>query len=142
MTGSSLAPSAEVATLLRAAVFTHATTERRRIFGPVLHIGLPGTAHASTPALLEGEADSALRRDVVASMLTAHRRSGATTPPVAWLTRTGELALHDADAAWLGPVAAAFAEADLPECFAVVTKQGWWHPRSGVRRVWKRPRVR
>ena len=142
MTGSPLAPSAEVAALLRTAVFTHATTERRRIFGPVLHVGVPGAAHASTPAQLEGDTDPALRCDVVAAMLTAHRRSGAATPPVTWLTRTGELALHDADAAWLGPVAAAHAEAGLPDCFAVVTKQGWWHPRSGVRRVWKRPRVR
>ena len=142
MTVPPLAPSPEVALLLRTAVFAHATTERRRIFGPVLHVGVPGTAHPSTPALLEDGTDPAVRCDVVAAMLTAHRRSGATTQPVAWLTRTGELTLHDADAAWLGPVAAASGEAGLADCFAVVTKQGWWHPRSGVRRVWKRPRHR
>lgn len=142
MTGSPLAPSAAVAALLRTAVFAHATSERRRIFGPVLHVGVPGMDHPVTPALLDGEGDPALRTDVVAAMLTAHRRSGTDTRPVAWLTRSGELTLHDADAAWIGPVGAAYEEAALDPCFAVVTKQGWWHPRSGVRRVWKRPRHR
>ena len=135
-------PSAAVAALLRTAVFTHAASERRRIFGAVLHVGSPAHDHLSVPATPRQDHDQAVRTDIVAAMLTAHRRSDPNAPPVAWLTRPGELTLHDADAAWLGPVAAAAREAGATVTFAVVTKRGWWDPLSGVRRVWKRPRTR
>ena len=142
MPESAAPPSSGVAALLRTAVFAHATSERRRIFGAILHVGLPGHDHVTVPATPRDDHDQAVRTDIVAAMLTVHRRSGLDAPPVAWLTRPGELTLHDADAAWLGPVAAAAREAGATVTFAVVTKRGWWDPRSGVRRVWKRPRTR
>ena len=142
MTTSAGAPDEVVAAQLRTAVFAHAGSERRRIFGPVLHVGVPGTDHLTTPAARAPGVDHSIRTDIVAAMLTAHHRKHPEQPGIAWLTRTGELSLHDADAAWWSPVAAACTEAGVPLVFAVVTKRGWWDPHSGVRRVWKRPRTR
>ena len=67
---------------------------------------------------------------------------GTTGQPLVWLTRPGELALHDVDAAWTTACAAAYAEAGTPFTMVVVTRQGWWDPRSDVRRVWRRLRER
>jgi hypothetical protein len=126
---------------LRRAVLDFRTSERRRVFGPLLRVGVPG-GHALVVAAETGDAtDQALRADVVGAML---RRTATDTPPapLVWLTRAGSFTLHDADAAWLAAAAAAYAEAGAPLTMVVVTRQGWWDPRSGLSRVWKRLRQR
>ena len=132
-----LPASGDVATLRlpRAAVRAHAATERRRRYAPLVHVGLPGVREL-TVAAHPAATDHGLRCDVVAAMLAAtagtHR---------AWLTRPGELTLHDVDAAWLSAVLAAYAEAGRDLTWVVVTRRGWWDPRSEVRRTWQRVRV-
>jgi len=129
---------AGAARVLRAAVLDLRTRERRRIFAPVLHVGLPGARGSFAPH--PGDVlDDALRADVVASLL---RHTDPTRAALAWLTRSGPLSWHDADAAWLGPVCRSFEEAGRPTTFVVVTRQGWWDPRGGACRVWQRLRPR
>ena len=126
--------------VLRQAVLELRSGERRRVFGPVLHVGRPGGPRASCDAGDGEDLDHAVRADAVAAMLHLTDRPGAT--PLAWLTRTGELALTDTDAAWLAAAGQAFAEAGRSLTLVVVTRQGWWDPRSDARRVWKRLRSR
>ena len=59
-----------------------------------------------------------------------------------WLTRTGDFVLEDPDAAWLSAARSAYAEAGLCITMVVVTRRGWWDPRSGASRKWKRLRAR
>ena len=129
---------AGAARVLRAAVLDLRGRERRRIFGPVLHVGLP-VAHGSFAPQPREDLDDALRADVVAALL---RRTDPDRAALAWLTRSGPLAWHDADAAWLGPACRAFEEVGRPATFVVVTPQGWRDPRSGLQRVWQRLRPR
>jgi hypothetical protein len=128
--------------VLRHAVLEHVTRERRRAFAPLLHVGTPGgpvdlfapDPHDDPPL------DHALRADVLAALLRRHRSAG--TVPLVWLTRPGELCLQDVDAAWLAAARTATAEADLPLTMVVVTRRGWWDPRSGTTRTWRRLRAR
>jgi hypothetical protein len=125
-----------VARLLRRAVLDLAVSEHRLHVAPVLHVGLPGgpvVSVADDPAW-----DHGLRTDLVATALAAV--PGPTA--LVWLTRSGPSSLHDADAAWLGPVLAAHAEHRRDATFVVVTRHGWTDPRSGVGRRWKRIRQR
>ena len=132
---------------LRRAVLEHATSERRRVFAPLLHVGTPGgpqdvfaPAHLDPDPLDPDPLDHALRADVAAALLRRHR---STSPaPLVWLTRPGELCLQDVDAAWLAAARTAAAEADLPLTMVVVTRRGWWDPRSGATRTWRRLRAR
>lgn len=126
---------------LRAAVLQHREAERRRLFPPVLHAGIPGGpsfSHVEAGTRL----DSGLRTDVAAALL--HRAAGVAPgtgcPGFVWLTRPGALALHDADVVWAAGVSAAAAETGLPASLVVVTRAGWWDPASGVRREWRRLR--
>ena len=57
-----------------------------------------------------------------------------------WLTRPGELEPQDVDLAWLAAAQSAYAEAGRDLTWVVVTRHGWWDPRSDVRRVWQRIR--
>lgn len=132
-------PSATEATLRRA-VLQHCSGERRRVFEPVLHVGVPGRVQTSYAAPPRESLDPGVRTDVVAALLRRVDEPGAV--PLVWVTRTGEHSLHDVDAAWLAAAAQAFAEAGRPLTFVVVTRQGWWDPRSGARRVWQRLRAR
>jgi hypothetical protein len=128
------------AATLRAAVLGLRTAERRRVFGPVLHVGRPGGPVAAYAVDVRDRLDPAVRTDLVGALL---RRLPAEGPaPLAWLTRAGELALHDEDAAWLAAARQAFAESGRPLTLVVVTRRGWWDPRSGLRREWKRLRAR
>ena len=130
-----------LARVLRSAVLLLTAGDPRRVFDPVLHVGLPGGVRvdvAHDPAQ-----DRGLRTDLVATSLgVVRRRAGADVPVLVWLTRPGVLSLHDDDVAWLGPVHDAAAEAGLAVPFVVVTRHGWWDPRSDVRREWKRIRQR
>ncbi|HEX6150434.1 hypothetical protein [Nocardioides sp.] len=123
------------ALLLREAVRRHAGGEHRRRFAPVLHVGRPGGRELSAAAALSGT-DHALRSDVCAALLARTTREAH----LVWLTRPGELEPQDVDLAWLAAAASAYAEAGRDLTWVVVTRHGWWDPRSGLRRQWQRIR--
>jgi hypothetical protein len=128
---------------LRQAVLEHVTSERRRVFPPLLHVGVPAGPQAVFAADPEADRDlldQATRTDVVAALL--RRVAGRGDPPLVWLTRPGDLVLQDVDADWLRAARAAAAEAALPLTLVVVTRRGWWDPRSGATRTWRRLRAR
>ena len=123
--------------VLRAAVLELIETESRRRFPAVLHAGVPGRSVRHVDA---GVIDAGLRADLALALM---RRAGtATTAPYVWLTRPGELSVHDDDLQWLGPVAWAAAGLGLRAGLVVVTRRGWFDPVSGVRREWRRLRRR
>lgn len=122
--------------LLRRAVLDLASSEYRHHFPAVLHAGVPGGTVISVTD--DPSWDHGLRTDIVATL----RTELADPAPLAWLTRSGPGSLQDADAAWLAPVVAAFAERDEDATFVVVTRHGWTDPRSGVGRTWRRIRQR
>ena len=132
-----------LADALRRAALTQATAEHRRRFPAVVHVGDPGGEEQAF-ALAAGDPDDhAIRTDVLAAMLRrARRRPGRHDhpAPLVWVTRPGPLELQDGDAAWLAAARAAAGEAGLPLVYVVVTREGWWDPRSGLRRVWRRLR--
>jgi hypothetical protein len=123
------------ALLLREAVRRHAVSEHRRRFAPVLHVGLPGVREVCAVAALT-RTDHALRTDVTGALLA---RAGDGSHLV-WLTRAGDLEPQDVDLAWLSAAHSAYAEAGRDLAWVVVTRHGWWDPRSGLRRRWKRIR--
>jgi hypothetical protein len=134
-------PSETARAWRRAVLELRSHDRRRRIFAPVVHVGRPGERTAAFGIRSDEPTDLALRTDVVAALM---RRAGASSahPPLVWLTRPGEHALHDVDADWMPAAAAAYAEAGLPLAMVVVTREGWWDPLTGHRRVWKRLRAR
>ena len=89
-----------------------------------------------------GRAASTLRRPARRAdrPRAAHRRRGGdgsaargrTRPAWVWLTRSGELDLHDLDAEWLAAACTAYAEAGVDLTMVVVNRRGWRDPRSGV----------
>jgi hypothetical protein len=122
--------------LLRRAVLDLALSEHRAHFPAVLHTGVPGGPVISVTD--DRAWDHGLRTDIVATVLAE-----VTEPaPLTWLTRAGSGSLQDVDAAWLGPVLAAYAEHRREPTFVVVTRHGWTDPRSGLTRQWKRIRQR
>jgi hypothetical protein len=131
--------SAPLHHLLRRAVQDHATSERRRVFRPRLHVGVPGGVEAVFAVRDDEPTDHALRCDVVAAMVRRARRPGPV--PMVWLTRAGELETQDVDAAWLASARAAYAELGLPLLMVVVNRRGWRDPRSGASRTWRRLRA-
>jgi hypothetical protein len=124
--------------LLRRAVLEHAARERRRVYPPVLHVGVPGDGVASLAVLAAEPTDPGLRTDVVAA-LRVH--AGVRPDQLVWLTRSGGLELQDVDAHWLAATRAAYDEAAVPVAFVVVNRRGWRDPRSGLGRTWARVRV-
>jgi len=123
------------ALLLREAVRRHAAGERRRRFAPLVHVGRPGVREQCVAAPVHGT-DHALRTDLMAALLAC----SPDPAPLVWLTRPGELQTHDVDAAWLAAARAAWAEAGRDLSWVVVTRHGWWDPRSDLRREWQRIR--
>ena len=74
-----------------------------------------------------------------------HASQTTVTGPTASVTPTTTMIhtfLHDVDAAWLAAAGQAFGESGRHLTLVVVTRQGWWDPRSGTSRVWKRLRAR
>lgn len=131
-----------LAALLRRAVLDHATSEPRRHFPARLHVGTPGGAQRVL-AVADEETDHSLRTDVVAAMLGRAAVGGIDgIGPLVWITRPGELELQDVDATWLAAALAATGEAGRPLVLVAVTRHGWWDPRSGLSRRWKRLRQR
>lgn len=130
--------------VLRRAVADHVRTEPRRSTLPLLHVGWPGGREDVVTADPAAPLDHALRTDVIAALLR-RGRAGAPVPggvPLVWLTRPGPLFAGDVDLTWLSSALAATAEAGIDLTMVVVTRQGWHDPRTGVRREWKRMRVR
>ncbi|MGZ5398779.1 MAG: hypothetical protein ACXWDM_02120 [Nocardioides sp.] len=123
------------ALLLREAIRRHAASERRRRFAPLVHVGRPGVREQCLAGSVRGT-DHALRTDLMAALLA--RSPGPE--PLVWLTRPGELQTHDVDPAWLAAARAAWAEAGRDLSWVVVTRHGWWDPRSDLRREWQRIR--
>ncbi len=125
---------------LRRAVFELAGSERRRRYPPVLHVGEPGGHQASLE--IDGAtagADLALRVDVLAALVRRARLRTAT--PVVWLSRPGSLrAEQDVDVDWLAATRTAGAELAVHLPFVVINRRAWRDPRTGVGRVWQRPR--
>ena len=123
--------------VLRAVVLDLIESEPRRRFPAALHAGVPGRSARHIDA---GPMDAGLRTDVALALL---RRAGPATPrPYVWLTRPGELSVHDEDLLWLGPVAWAATALGQHTSLVVVTRRGWFDPVSGVRREWRRLRRR
>src|SRR3954452_18582778 len=89
--------------LLRTAVLHHATTERRRRFPPVLHVGIP--AGATLTLVDERDWDHGLRPELVGAVLRS-----LDDPAGVWLTRGGPPATQEAEMSWLGPTIAAASE--------------------------------
>ena len=132
--------SPALAAVLRRAVVEHVRVERRRTFPALLHVGVPGGVEEVFAVVPDEPLDHGLRTDVVAALLQRSRRGRVV--PMIWLTRPGSLALEDVDAQWLRAARSAAAEAGVELTLVVVTRSGWFDPRSGARRVWKRIRER
>ncbi|MFC6285686.1 hypothetical protein ACFP3Q_00295 [Nocardioides sp. GCM10027113] len=129
-----------LASELRRAVLQWRTGSSSRHPAARLHLGRPGgtvLSWAEPPGA--GPVDRGLRCDVIARMLD-HGVAGAD--PLVWLGRAGELEWEDPDAAWLSAALVSFGEAGRPLTMVVVTREGWWDPRSGTRRTWRRLRDR
>jgi hypothetical protein len=126
--------------LLRRAVLDFRIAEKRKSFAPVVHVGVPGTLDLAYEPRRDQPLEHGLRADLVAAFLRATATD--VVAPLVWVTRSGDFVLEDADAAWLSAARSAYAEAGVPLTLAVVTRRGWWDPRSGRSRVWKRLRRR
>ena len=132
--------SPALAAVLRRAVVEHVRVERRRAFPALLHVGVPGGAEEVFAVVPDEPLDHGLRTDVVAALLQRARRGRVV--PMIWLTRPGPLALEDVDAQWLRAARSAAAEAGVALTLVVVTRSGWFDPRSGAHRAWRRLRER
>lgn len=126
--------------LLRQAVLDHATGERRRVFPPVLNVGVPGLVATAFEAGPHDMLDHALRCDVVEAMVRRCRRPGP--PPLVWLTRRGDLSVQqDIDLAWLAAARSAGGELGTRLPIVVVNRRCWRDPGTGVGRTWQRLRA-
>lgn len=126
--------------LLRRAVVDHVGSVTGRVFPPVVHVGTPGGRTRRFTVGGDEPTDHALRADIVAAMLGRLPPAGSGWPWV-WLTRAGELTLHDLDVEWLTAAACAYGEAGADLTMVVVTRRGWRDPRSGAGRAWVRLRA-
>jgi len=137
-------PPLPSAARLRLAVAAFRTGESRRVCPPCLHVGVlghrgEGVFEATFEEDRHGPLDPDLRREISAALLS--RALLFTETPDFWLTRSGHLTTHDGDLAWLAATAAAAGEADLTQTFVVVTRRGWYDPRTLRRREWARLRL-
>lgn len=126
--------------VLRSAVLEHATTEHRRTFRPVLHVGLPERPSRHFEVRPGEEVDDALRVEVVEAMVRGPLARSFV--PLVWLTRPDQPEPAECDTAWLRAVRAAGAELGVALGLVVVTRHGWHDPVTGVRRTWRRIRRR
>jgi hypothetical protein len=115
-----------------------ASAGTRRDLQTTCHVGHPGGdrtrfAHRDID-------DAALRADLVERAIDGL----LTTDGVcAWVTRSGELGLVDADAEWFAAAQAAFARHGLPlSAFFVLNRRGWVDLVTGEQREWSRIRNR
>lgn len=126
---------------LRRATWDHTTSERRRHFLPLVHLGVPGGKEVTVADRPDQPADQWLRADLIHAM----RRRADVADPMVWLTRPGDagtLAVEDVDLRWLAAARQAFGEDPAPLVFVVVVRNAWLDPRSGATRRWRRLRIR
>ena len=102
-----------------------------------IHAGVPTRTTFSYCVAAGPRLDQAWRRDIAGSLL---QRTNQLRDRWAWLTRSGPLAMHDADAAWSAAWYAACGEAAVDVPFVVVTRHGWFDPRTGHVQEWTRLR--
>ena len=129
---------AELRRQLRRAVVDLAAGRQRKRFAAMVQAGTPGTVVRRAPASLGRDFD--LRCEVATSLRESVRAS--CPEPLIWLTRPGAPQWHDVDAAWLPALLHAAGETGDDLTFVVVTRHGWYDPRTGVRQVWSRVRPR
>jgi hypothetical protein len=122
--------------LLRRAVVQHVRSLTGRTFPAVVQVGIPDGVVRRFTVRRGDQTDHSLRSDIVAAML-GRRPAGC---PWVWLTRPGELDLHDLDVQWLAAARTAYAEAGVDLTMVVVNRRGWRDPRSGAGRTWVRVR--
>lgn len=125
---------------LRLAVARFRASEPRRSFPPVVHVGRPGGAEVDFVDLPDHRLDHTLRTEVTAALLSCAQ--AGMRRPVVWLTRVGVLGAEDVDLQWYAAARAAYGEAGVRLGMVVVTKTGWYDPRTGARREWRRLRIR
>ena len=133
-------PHADRSALLRREVGLLRARESRRIFDPMVSVGLLGARRESFVVRAQDlpAVDSGLCVDVVSGMLAAT----STEAPEAWLTRPGSPAPHDMDLQWLAAAFIASAmHGRLLHGFYAITRSGWLDVRSGEQRSWKRLRL-
>jgi hypothetical protein len=126
--------------LLRTEVGRLRARESRRVFDPMVYVGVLGGPRSSFVVAARDRLvmDDALRADVVGRLLEG-------TPPdcrTAWLVRPGLPELHDDDLRWLAAARLAFgAQArDLDGCYAL-TRTGWLDVAGDESRRWVRLRI-
>ena len=110
----------------------------RRSLPVTCHVGHPGGQRARWPH--EANTDPSLRADLVEraidGLLDAEGACG-------WVTRTGGLALTDADAEWFAAARTGFARHGLPlPAFFVLNRTAWVDLVTGECRQWTRVRNR
>lgn len=109
----------------------------RRALTTTCHVGHPGGQRAQWQHGGPDD-DPTMRIDLVVRAIDGllhTERAGA------WITRSGDLALVDADAEWFAATQAGFAHyaLELP-FFLVLNRTGWVDLVSGERRAWSRVR--
>jgi hypothetical protein len=143
MTGLSEPVDPGLATALRATALELRDRRRGRRFPAEVSVGRLGRPPHARPWFevpAHEVLDLALRTEIVGALLQV--ATDREQVPVACLARPGALTWHDLDAQWWPAFHAAYAEAEVPLVAVVVTKNGWWDPRSGLRREWRRLRFR
>lgn len=109
----------------------------RRALSTTCHVGHPGGQRAQWEHGSPDD-DPTMRVDLVVRAIDGllhTERAGA------WITRSGDLALVDADAEWFAATRAGFAHHGLElSFFLVLNRTGWVDLTTGERRDWSRVR--
>ena len=122
--------------VLREAVLELVESRPPPRFPLTVHAGVPGRSARHVEVV--PTADAGARADL--SLALVRRATTLHPAPVVWLTRPGELSVHDDDLRWLAPLSWAAEAAGVRAGLVVVTRRGWFDPVSDVRREWRRLR--
>lgn len=109
----------------------------RRFLPPTCHVGHPGGDHTG---FVHADVDGpSLRADLVERAIDGLL---VTDNACAWITRSGELSVTDADAEWFAAARTAFARHGLTlPAFFVLNRSGWTDLVTEERRQWSRMRA-
>lgn len=145
--------------LLRGVVLDFRMRQCLRVFPTSVHVGDPRGHHVSFTHTASGSdangyaratklkppmrLDLAQRADLLAVLLDEYVDHAPLREPMVWLTRSGDVGHpHDVDLHWLAAASQAFTESRMPLTLFVVSRAGWYDPRSGLTRRWRRLRPR
>lgn len=103
-------------------------------------MGRPGGPSAAISLATTELLDHGLCTEIVGSLM--HRVLPQCAEPMCWLARPGLPTLHDLDVAWLSAALSAGGELGLRPVVVVLTRTGWFDPRSGTGQTWRRLRQR